>query len=498
MPDPMTFIRRQLLLHFVGQRPLYLEDLARMLLGRNGRPRDIQDLLDGLIEEGALVRGAGTIHRAGPRYEEIMSAAAPGDALLTAEDLAAWESKRSIRSLSIGAPLGPVDAALLDALERKRRAGGLQLFPQDVAERVVLADRWNEYLDTGRMSSRLLMVLRKTLGSFAMEALPEASGAFADTHRAALADALNDAIARGTFETDRGLLIDPVATVIDRRTGRELAVAIENWQVKFYTCLAEHDYDYRPFLEGEAWPDVVHLELETDGSLILFGGRGGKGIPELVQRAFVDEIGIDDDFNADTGAHELSLASFRETGILDVSLGDVFPNIRLDRAAGRLDLVPFGQVVSAEEARELALEENEDFAAGYFLVERDGVEVVDTVSLEWLKIASEAQLVRFLATRPGIDEARAREMIAQETVGDDRTLFRLEDAPDRLHVYLPFGRNVEGFGRAMQGSGHQDFLLPGQDSVVAICREPLEFPGFRVRDLDVAPPASERDSAPAV
>lgn len=485
MTDPNILIRHQVLLHHARGIRVNLNNLAETLLGRDGKPATLTGVLEGLILEGALSRtGTGrdqTLIR-GPRFEQVDAELSQADKALDADDLRSFAGLKSHRCITLSDPVGAVDAALFGVMETKRRQGALRPLPQEAAERVRFVEEWNEYVRTGALGSRVKNLLRSLARDAITAALDPEVRVIREEHLRPISDHLNRTFEEGTFLLYDELALPRYAAAYDSRTSEELSVGLEGWQLRLFTTRAEDDYAPRPFMEGEAWPDVVHVEFRTGGTLVLMNGRALNPIVKALHRAHVKDIDLPHDFNGDTGAHSHGVQTLERTGIMSVSLGDVFPHAVLDRAAGRLDLVPFGEVVDPATAQELEREGDEDFKAGYFVVARDGLEIHEG-SLEWLKIGSEEGLVRFMAEHAGMPEEETRALIERSATGDYPDMFLMRDAPDTLHLYLPYGRNVDGFARAMRGAEHGDLLVGGQGSVVTLTRDPLDFPGFRVLDV---------------
>jgi hypothetical protein len=498
MTDPNILIRHQVLLHHAGGSRVNLNRLAETLLGRDGKPATLTGVLEGLITEGALSRtGTGrdqTLTR-GPRFDQVDAELLQADKTLDADDLKSFVGLKSHRCITLSDPVGPVDAALFGVMETQRRQGVLRLLPQEAADRVRFVEEWNGYVETGALGSRIMNLMR----NLARDAINIAVGVdfnvIKEGHLDRIADHLNRTLEAGTFCDEDGLVLPPHTSAYDSRTSEELSVGLEGWQLRLFTTRAQDDYAPRPFMEGESWPDVVHVEFRTGGTLVLMNGRAPNPIVKALHRAHVEEIDLPHDFNGDTGAYSHGVETLQRSGIMSVSLGDVFPHAVLDRAAGRLDLVPFGEVVDAATAQELEQEGDEDFKAGYFVVARDGLDIHEG-SLEWLKVGSEDGLVRFMAEHVGMPEEETRVLIATCASGDYPDMFLMRDAPETLHLYLPYGRNVDGFARAMRGAEHGDLLAGGQSSVVTFTREPLEFPGFLVLDVPTVVPEASPDPEP--
>jgi hypothetical protein len=485
MSTANTLIRHQVLLHHAAAEQVSRDRLAELLVGRGGDARLIDDVLDELVSEGALERtGSGRAVKIGPgpRFEAVNTWLREAIKPLLPEDMGGLLGQKSHRAVQLAGPISPIDAALFGVMEARRHAGALRPLPEEAAERVRLAEDWNDYIGTGVLGARLKNLMRSLARDAITAALDPDVRVIREEHLGRISDHLNRTFATGTFLLDDELALPRYAAAHDSRTNEELSAGVEGWQLRLFTMRPEDDYEPRPFMEGESWPDVVHVEFRTGGTLVLMNGRALNPIVEALHRVHVDEIDLPYDFNGDTGAYSHAVETLKRTGIMSVSLGDVFPHAVFDRAAGRLDLVPFGEVIDAATAQELEREGDEDFRAGHFVVAREGIEIHEG-SLEWLKIGSEDGLVGFMTEHAGMPEGETRALIAKCASGDYPDMLLMRIVPETLHLYLPHGRNIEGFARAMRGSGHGDLLVGGGGSVVTFTRDPLEFPGFRVLDV---------------
>jgi len=488
MSTANTLIRHQVLLHHAAPDRVSRDRLAELLLGRGGDARLIDEVLSELVSEGALERtGTGRAAKIGPgpRFEAVSARLREAVRPLSPEDLGGLLGQKSHRALQLAAPIGPIDAALFGVMEARRHEGALRPLPEEAAERVRLAEDWNDYIGTGVIRERLKNLMRSLARDAITAALDPEVRVIREDHLVRISDHLNRTLKAGTFLLDDELALPRYAAAHDSRTNEELSAGVEGWQLRLFTMRAEDDYEPRPFMEGESWPDVVHVELRTGGTLLLLNGRALNPIAKALHRAHVEEPDLPENFNGDTGAHAMSVTSLTRTGVMNVPLGDVFPHPVLDRAAGRVDLIPFGGVVDAETALQLELEGDEDFAAGYFVVVPEGVETIDS-GLEWLSIADQDALVRFLVDQENMTDGDARALIETHASGPYPDMVRIEGMPESLHVYLPFGRNLDGFRRAMSGSGHPD-LLGGGGAVLTMTGTPLDLSGYRVKAVPIHP-----------
>ena len=452
------------------------------LLG--GSPRERGQgivMLDHFVAQGVMRREHGVL-TTGPGFRAALDARRPDRHAVTEEDIASWEGLSGFRRLTARQNVWetPVVCAAISEALRRQAAGALEKV--DITpKRVALADRWNDFVDSGQLSIQVVQLLRDMVreasNSYGMDELGKED-------IPAMARHLEAEISRGfSPENDPGMSME---TLPDRVTGELLGAGLCEWRMRFMTCRPEDDFAFVPVESFEAPPQVVHVEIPAGGDLcLLSAAECPEPLRQALHRIHVDDTGLDDRFNADVGARDHARRTLETTGIMDISLGDYFPAPVRDRETGRILLAAFGDVVSTDEAIQLSEEGDADFENGYFMVAHKRFEILDGGRLDNLVVAPRNALVSLLTEHADLDEAGAEALLADEEAREGAALYRFPDVPETLHLYMPFGRRVTAFEGAFDRSQLRGGLTGGTPGLL-LSPDPVPFAAdVDVEEMDV-------------
>ncbi|MFX4299808.1 hypothetical protein [Pseudosulfitobacter pseudonitzschiae] len=472
-----------------------LRNLGSMLFGENATDKRTRAMFRDLVSEGAIVENEKT-WSLGPGFADALSTRRPARRAVTAGDISGWAGNPRKRRISLKAELGedPVLRAGLCEMINLQREGRLEKIDGLDEGRIASADDWNRFVDTGVLTRDLVFILRDCLSGYVSA---ELIGDLLPGQLPATADLLNKGIAAGFSIDDPTMMLGGVNRSHDRKTGEDLYPVLPGWQLTFYTCREEDNYDFQPLDLEIEYPDVVHIEIDTGGDLCLFSGRS---TPEAITKALYqsqEEIELPYHFNADKGSFEHAVQTYEKTGVMSVYLGDFFPKPVTDTQSGALLLLAYGEVVSPEEARELEAEDDADYRDGYFIRDDTRYRFSDMSGIEQLNIASFDHLSKIISKGNDVGLEVAKGIIEEEAQSSFAHLYRAEGLPEKMHLYIPYGRGTEEFEAACTGAGIKGALSGGQMGMV-LSPEPIDFKDALVQTVSITPaqPAAEESPSP--
>lgn len=482
-----------------------IRNLSERIWGRGSNGTEALQPLQRLREAGALEARKGGRLVPGPGFaaalEEVTpkgSATSPDD-FLGIDDLSRHAGQPIRRLVRDEALMRRIGLVLLEALEEERVAGRLQEL--DISpKRIRIADDWNGYVRTGAMGKNLMHYL----GRASANVIQDAFG-FDEIQAEEIPSkmrAINLALKGGLAFGPDGLGMGAGLTAHDRDTGRELIVCMNGWELSFFAADAENDYaPVKVDVARKALP-VLRLDIEDEGGpLMILSGRGADDrITEALHEA---HIAGDNDSWFELGSNEgrisHAMATYARTGILDISLGDVFPSPMRHAPTGTLALSVFGEVVSKRVAAELEAEGDEDWKAGYYIAERPDLHHTD-IRFDHLHICREDRLVSLLMAHRDIGEEAARDIVEQAVADPHGRVYRDDTAGSKM-LWLTYDPNQDAFREEVRRTGHLGDEGYGRPVALLASRDP-GFPEGVVRVIEMpeitAEPLAGRDAgAPA-
>lgn len=456
-----------------------------------GRNSPAMKALEKFAEDGVIDLGKNGKLTLGDGFDAAFAARTPERLVLTPEDLGAMVGKRGYRAFSVldAADKNPPLAAAIAELMVQQAEGRLEKtgFPKD---RIQHADFWDEFVETGELMWRTAQSLQLAIEGTLWDVPCCETGKVREENLPEIAEILNRAIAQG-FDYDPEM-VPMVGRTPDRATGNELTPNIQNWRLRFFECEAENNYEPKLLEAGQTTPEVVHFILKTGGDLVIFNGRcNEEEITSAVYDAHVDQIGLPFDFNAHAGSFTFAQETLRQTGVLALSLGDVFPRPVFDKETDRILFVEHGEIVSAEELAEID-EDDED--ADCFFVPDPRYNYTDMSGFEFMRMSTFDHLKALLMKQKGLSPEDATAVIEKSASGDWPRSLRCQDVPDEMHVYIPYGYDVAAFENACEASGLKE-KLDATSMAVILSPEPITWaPGTKVIELDAEAPELETGS----
>lgn len=463
-----------------------LQNLDQLLFGRRSKGNESREIFNDLIQEEAISKD-GKTWGLGQNFKNALASRPIERVTVTGSDLQDWVGKKAYRCIDIKEGLGEGAAirAALSEIMCQQQEGRLVPFEGINKGRVKTADNWNDFIQTGVLSTDLVDAIRENLRGCLHDV---GYDSLQITDLDITATRINEAISNGFKNVDVECAMGP-SRCYDTSTGESLTPVFSDWKLAFYTTLKEDNYEPRVLDINDRIPEVIHIEIKTGGDLCLTSGRGScDAIVNALYAAQVEDKDLPDNFNADAGAVEHVKETYADCGVMAISFGDFFPKPVLDKESGKIFLLSYGETVSPEVAAELAAAGDQDFQNGYFIEENPRYEYLDSGALEFLNLASTDQLADVIASHQAISHEAAVELIEKEDADPYGSLYRFKDTPQRLHLYLPYGRSISEFEVACDKAGLKEGISGGQMGLV-LSEEPVDFGDALVRDIDVQAPA---------
>lgn len=488
-----------------GISPYAIRNLSERIWGRGSNGSEAEHALRKLDDAGALERRKGGDWVPGPGFADALKAVTPNGSTTFSEDFLAIDDlsrhagqpiRKLVRDELLMRRIGLV---LLEALEMERVAGRLQEL--DISPgRIRIADDWNDYVRTGALGKSLMHYLGRAPANVIQDAF--AYGKIKAEEIAPKTTAINLALKGGLAFGPDGLGMGAGLTAHDRDTGRELMVCMNGWELSFFASDAENDYAPMQVDVGRKALPVLRLGIEDEGGpLLILSGRGADD--RITEALYQAHIAGDNDSWFELGSNEgrisHAMATYARTGILDISLGDVFPSPMRHAPTGTLALTVVGEVVSKRVAAELEAEGGEDWMAGYYTVARPELHHTD-IRFDHLHICREDRLVSLLMAQRGLGEGGARDIVEQAVADPHGRVYR-DDTAGSKTLWLTYDPNQDAFREEVRKTGHLGDGGYGRPVAVLASRDP-GFPEAVVRVIEMpeitAEPLAGRDAdAPA-
>jgi hypothetical protein len=373
-------------------------------------------------------------------------------------------------------------------LEEQRDEGVLFAIQAEDPARIAFIESWNGFIegaDPDKLVTRAIM--QSILNTARMYVFPEDE---AETNNV-FASHLTAQIICGFPEIEKDSFIShPEA--YDRLTGKHPSITFSGWSPKFWVeGDASQNYDRELLDIRAAEPKIVHMVLPAGEPIWLISGRGaGTPITNALYNRQIEDNDVVYGMNSDVGKIALSKSTYEADGVMMVSLGDSFPQPVTEKETGKTWLMNFGNVVSEKTASELEAEKDEDWAAGYFLVEDDRFTAAEGGHLDNMRIAPQSYIVALLSSELNISPHDAQVMLETEARDEFAQVFSLDAMTSEAHIYMAYGANVKGSHKAMVEADQYPFR-GGRECSVIISPEPIVFPDGVVEELDAKPPSSE-------